>query len=374
MRWALLLALLPLALAGLLVAGLVEEGDPIPPAGEAGAPHRPLNQAETEQFLRGRLLFDKDFGLHEGLGPLFNGDSCRACHFDPVIGGAGGIDLNVQRPMVDDGQGGFEPPASTGELAHTHSVVNVNREEIPADVAFVEERNTPSTLGLGLIETISQATILAGQDPFDDDEDGVRGIAHTLGQGPGGPIGRFGWKAQIPSLAAFVRDAMSNELGITVPVGPPLGDTSDMDDAPDPELTPQEADDVAFFMRMLDFPPYGPDSAEATRGQALFETVGCAACHHPSMDGVELYSDLLLHDVLGPTFLGVAQGLARSGLYRTPPLRGLRFSAPYFHDGRSPTLRHAIERHTEEAANARTKWDELTPAEQADLIAFLERL
>ncbi|MHC4959409.1 MAG: di-heme oxidoredictase family protein [Planctomycetota bacterium] len=366
MRWV-LITLLPLA--GLLVAGLVEPGDPIPPPGEPGATHRPLNPGETEVFLRGRLLFDKDFGVSEGVGPHFNGDSCRACHFDPVIGGAGGVDLNVQRPMMDDGNGGFIPPMETGPLAQTHSIVGVDREEIPSNVAFVEERNTPSTLGLGLIETISQATILAGQA---EDANGISGVAHML---PGNVVGRFGWKAQIPTLAAFVRDAMSNEMGITVPdTGDPIGDTSDMDDAPDPELSPQEAGDIAFFIRMLDFPPKGPESPEATRGEALFESVGCVACHHPTMDGVELYSDLLLHDVLGPAFQGVTQGQATSGLYRTPPLRGLRFSAPYFHDGRSATLREAIERHTGEAADIEAAFDALTPAEQADLIAFLMRL
>ena len=122
-----------LILCGLLTAGLVQPDDPIPPVGLAGAPSRVLTQAEQATFLRGRLLFDKDFLRGDGVGPVFNGDSCRACHQDPVVGGSGGIDLQVQRPA---------DPAGTGDLAQTHSVFGEPREEIPGDVAFVEVHRT----------------------------------------------------------------------------------------------------------------------------------------------------------------------------------------------------------------------------------------
>ena len=367
MRWTAMLLLAGLV-GGLLFAGIVPPGAPIPAAGEAGAPHRTLSPAEQEQFLRGRALFDKDFGRHEGLGPVFNGDSCRACHLLPVIGGAGPIDVNVQRPAVPDGNGGFVPPEETGGLAQTHSLFDVAREEIPGDVAFVEERNTPTILGLGLIETISDQTILAGQDPDDTDQDGVRGVAHMVN----GNVGRFGWKAQVASLRDFVRDAMSNELGITVPdTGNPVGDTADSDGAADPELSASQVEDILFFMQLLDFAPKFPATQQATQGEALFQSIGCAKCHTPRMDGVELYSDLLLHDVLGEEFTGVTQGEATSGLYRTPPLRGVRDSAPYFHDGRSETLDDAIRRHTAEAEAIKQAYAALNAADRAALLAFL---
>ena len=365
MRILKLLALL--AGTGIVVAGLLPPDTPIPPAGQAGAPHRPLTPAEEEQFLRGRTLFDQNFGHDMGVGPQFNGDSCRACHQDPVVGGAGGIDVQVQRPLIDDGNGNLISPAATGALAHTHHRVGTEREEIPANVVVVEERNSPSILGLGLVETITDATILANEDPNDLDNDKIRGIAHRLGPNV---IGRFGWKADIPSLRAFARDALSNELGLTVPVSmSSFGITSDNDGVPDPEISQAEIADLAFFMSMLDFPP---QTATDPEGEALFTTIGCAKCHVPVMDGVELYSNLLLHNVLPANFQGATAGVAGPGLYRTPPLRGVARTAPYFHDGRSPTLDAAIRRHEGEAVDVRDAYVALTDAQRAALIRFLE--
>jgi len=237
-----------LVVGGFAVAGLVPPNGPIPSAGTPGAPHRILLGAEADQFIRGRALFDKDFGAAEGLGPQFNGDSCRSCHQDPVVGGAGGIDVQVQRPAISDGNGGFMSPPGIGALAQTHSLPGVPREEIPANVVFVEERNSPTVLGLGLFEQIADATILANQDADDDDKDGIRGVAHMM---PDNSVGRFGWKAQVPDLESFARDALSNELGLTVPDnGNTFGDAD-----PNPEILQSDIDDLVFFMRSLDFAP-----------------------------------------------------------------------------------------------------------------------
>jgi CxxC motif-containing protein (DUF1111 family) len=366
MRRLLILALL---LGSLPFAGLLPPDAPIPAPGNAGAPHRALNAAEQAQFLRGRALFDKDFLHDDGVGPVFNGDSCRSCHQDPVIGGAGGIDVNVQRPAVSDGMGGFMAPAATGALAQTHQRVGVAREEIPSDVVFVEERNSPSSLGLGLIETISDATIRANEDPNDDDGDGVRGIAHILADNS---IGRFGWKANIPTLESFLRDAMGNEMGVTVPnSGNVFGFLADNDGIADPELPQSDVDDIVFFMQMLDFAPKLPNTPQILQGESVFGTVGCAKCHVPTMDGVELYSNLLLHNVHPASFQGVSDGMATSGLYRTAILRGLRDTAPYFHDGRSETIEDAVRRHDGEALAVRQAFEALTLADRNALLAFL---
>ncbi|MHC4817504.1 MAG: di-heme oxidoredictase family protein [Planctomycetota bacterium] len=366
------LCLLVAIAAGLALAGMVDPTDGVPPVGEAGAPHRLLSPAETDRFLRGRLLFDRDFLGGDGIGPVMNGDSCRACHRDPVVGGAGGIDVQVQRPAVSDGDGGFTSPPETGDLAQTHSRPGVAREEIPANVAFVEERNSPTILGLGLVQDIRDETILLGEDPDDLDGDGITGVAHIL---DGGAVGKLGWKANVPDLRAFVRDAMGNEMGITVPDdGNPFGFVSDSDNAPDPELSQVDLDDIVFFLELLDFAPKRPPTTQTLEGEALFQTIGCARCHAPVLDGVELYSDLLLHDVQPEDFVGVTQGMATSGLYRTAPLRGLRDTAPYFHDGRSEAVDDAIRRHEGEAAAIRAAYEALTQAEREALLAFLDSL
>jgi CxxC motif-containing protein (DUF1111 family) len=354
-----------LAVALVAVAGIVPEGAPVPAVGQAGGPRRPLTSAEEDRFVRGRALFDKDFFVRDGVGPVMNCDSCRACHQDPVVGGSGGIDVQVQRPMLADGSS----PVETGALAQLKAVPGLRREEIPP-VLLVEERNSPTTLGLGLLQQISEAAILAREDPADADGDGIKGIAHRL---PGGAIGRFGWKANVPDLKSFVRDAMGNEMGITAPpdATSDFGTLVDGDPVQDPEIPTSDIDDIAFFMEMLAFPPRLPATAQTQQGEQLFGQVGCAKCHVPSLDGVEAFSDVLLHDVQPPGFVGVAQGEAVSGLYRTPPLRGLRDTAPYFHDGRSPTVEEAVRRHAGEALGVRQAFEALTAPERAALIAFL---
>jgi CxxC motif-containing protein (DUF1111 family) len=354
-----------LAVALVAVAGIVPEGAPIPAVGEAGGPHRPLTSPEQDRFVRGRKLFDKDFFTKDGVGPFMNCDSCRACHQDPVIGGSGGIDVQVQRPMLADGTS----PPETGILGKLKAVPGLRREEIPP-VLLVEERNSPTLLGLGLIEQISEAAILAREDPTDADADGIRGIAHRL---PGGLIGRFGWKANVPDLKSFVRDAMGNEMGITVApdATSAFGTLADTDAVQDPEIPDADVDDIAFFMEMLAFPPRLPATAQTQQGEQLFTTLGCAKCHVPSLDGVEAFTDVLLHDVQPLGFVGIGQGEAVSGLYRTPPLRGLRDTTPYFHDGRSPTVEEAVRRHAGEALAVRQAFEALPAAERAALVAFL---
>lgn len=355
-----------LAVALVAAAGIVPDGAPIPPVGDFGGPRRPLTSQEQQRFVRGRKLFDKDFFARDGVGPVMNCDSCRACHQDPVVGGSGGIDVQVQRPMLADGSS----PVETGILAQLKAVPGLRREEIPDTVVLVEERNSPTLLGLGLIQGISEAAILAREDPTDADGDGIRGIAHRL---PGGAIGRFGWKANVPDLRSFVRDAMGNEMGITVApdATSAFGTLADGDAVADPEIPGADVDDIAFFMEMLAFPPRRPATDETRQGEQLFASVGCAKCHVPVLDGVEAFTDLLLHDVQPPGFVGVAQGEAVSGLYRTPPLRGLRDTAPYFHDGRSPDVEHAVRRHDGEALAVREAFEALTAEERAALLAFL---
>ncbi|HEX5138771.1 MAG TPA: di-heme oxidoredictase family protein [Planctomycetota bacterium] len=354
-----------LAIGFAAAAGIVPEGAPIPPVGDYGGPRRPLDSDEQARFLRGRALFDRDFFPREGLGPVINCDSCRACHQDPILGGSGGIDVQVQRPMMDDGRS----PVETGAVAQLRAVPGLRREEMPV-VHLVEERNSPTLLGLGLVQGISDAAILAREDPDDLDGDGIRGIAHRL---PDGTIGRLGWKAIAPDVRGFVRDAFGNEMGMTVPLdaASPFGILGDGDAAADPEIDASTLDDVTFFLEMLAFTPRRPATPQTVEGEQLFAAIGCAKCHVPVLDGVEAYSDVLLHDVEAPGFEGVAQGEATSGLYRTPPLRGLRDTAPYFHDGRSPDVESAVRRHGGEALAVRQSFEALSPEDRAALLAFL---
>jgi len=233
--------------------GLLPPNAPVPAVGEYGGPVRMLDAASAARFERGRRLFDRDMPYASGLGPLFNGDACRSCHFDPVIGGAGPSDVDVIRQgIIDMRTMAFTQPMG-GTIAHRHGSLDA-RPPVDPRSNYFELRQTPSLLGLGLLEAVDEATITAREDPMDANGDGIRGRAFRLADGR---IGRFGWKGSIPTVLDFVRDALSNELGITVPMqaGAMFGNTSDSDPIADPEISEDAVADLAFYISNLGPPP-----------------------------------------------------------------------------------------------------------------------
>jgi len=372
--------------------GLLPPDTPIPAVGEFGGPFRELSAEETLQFLRGREVFDRDFGHATGVGaltgadggPRFNADSCRACHFDPVLGGAGPRGVNVMRHGIVDMDGLFSPPPTTpNTILHKEILVGFDAVQPTADINVFEHRQTPHAFGLGLIDGIEGETILANEDPDDEDGDGISGRAHVL---PDGRVGRLGWKAQAPNSAEFLRDAMAAEIGLTLPeqAGLTFGITEDSDDVPDPELLIDEAEDLAFFLRMMAGPPRQPSatSDEAAQGEALFDDIGCTKCHIPSLPAmvegepmdVPLFSDLLLHEILPADSPGIEDGEAGMREFRTAPLWGLSQTAPYFHNGEADTIDGAIRLHDGEAAPISDTYINLTRGERDALLAFLNSL
>lgn len=362
--------------------GVVSEIAPVVPGiGEPGGPERELSAGEAARFLVGLQLFDHDFHYSDGLGtPDMNADSCRACHQEPAIGGAGGLELNVSRfgsdnggtgPFVDltGGQGlsKFRPPYVTG------------REEYDLTEADVfEQRQTPSIFGAGLVDGISDAEIIANEDPGDLDLDGISGFARRVTVGPGiTEIGRFGWKAQVPHLRDFILDAMGGECGITTPDdGRGFALVSDSDTVSDPELSDGAIDDLLFYLSLLAAPrrktPLDPG---ILRGELIFEDVGCVKCHIPTLMGefgaVPLYSDLLLHDIMKVDYRGMSEPSAPAGVFQTKPLWGVSETAPYMHDGRSETIQAAIGDHYGEGKASRAAYLALDTQSKRALVAFV---
>ena len=354
--------------------------DPRLVVGAPGGPGEALSAQGQARFLRGRALFDRNFHRSEGLGtPEMNADSCRACHQDPVMGGAGALELNVSRFGFDNGGAGPFQNVPGGQAASKLRPPYVTgREEIPTGADVFEQRQTPSIFGAGLISAIPNVSILANEDPDDVDGDGIRGVARRiLLNGSTVAIGRFGWKSQIPTLADFAKDALGGECGITTPDdGRGFALLSDSDGVPDPELTGDQVGDLVFFMSKL-APPRRRGGSVAV-GESLFSNIGCDRCHIPTLQGadgpVALYSDLLLHDVMPANFRGMAEPQAGVGMYRTPPLWGIVDTAPYMHDGRAEDLRGAILAHFSEGQAAKDAFLALTPADQDELLRFLEDL
>ncbi len=370
--------LLSLGGADQATTGLLPPAAPVPAAGEFGGPATELSGADLDAYVAGRERFDHDFGVDDGVGnPRFNGDSCRACHFDPVIGGSGPRDLAVMRHGIVDADGSFIVP-TIGTVLHRETALLGTGIEAQAQVNVYEPRNTPALFGLGLVDAIPDAVIEALADP--DDTRTPDGISGRVSRVDGGRLGRFGWKAQVPTLAEFVRDAVATELGMTLPRedGLTFGRIYDNDDVADPELSQADADLLLTFLSELG-PPPRPTPADAdavARGEVTFSTVGCDLCHVPVLEGdrgaVAAYSDFLLHDILPAGSRGIEDGSAEMGEFRTAPLWGIAESKPYFHDGASETVADAIERHDGEGLASREAYDLLTPAEQADLLAFVE--
>lgn len=359
--------------------GLLPAGEPVPAPGEYGGPGPMLASADLDRFIRGRALFDANIPLGSGLGPFFNGDSCRACHFEPVIGGAGPAGVDVTRQGIIDFEGPTFTAPMMGTMAHHQAAAFDARAPIDPASNFFERRQTPPIFGLGLIEAIPRATIEALADPDDLDTDGISGRAHIL---PGDRLGRLGWKADVPSLAEFARDAMSAELGVTVPPQPGLmlGRATDDDDIADPEISAEVLDDIVFFMRTLAPPPrVRSRPGMEDRGELLFTSIGCADCHVPELRTaddrpVPLYSDLLLHDVAADNAVGIESLDAGMREFRTAPLWGLTATGPYMHDGRAPTIEDAILAHDTEAAKSRDAFLDLAGDAREALLAFLHSL
>jgi CxxC motif-containing protein (DUF1111 family) len=207
-----------------------------------------------------------------------------------------------------------------------------------------------------------------------------------------GRVGRFGWKAQASRLDQFVARAMSDELGITNPIVPdevrPQGQDAPpgCDLVPDPEDGGGELAALVDFISMLAPPSRAADPATVQRGAEVFQAVGCAACHVPSLRTglhhiaalsereVPLYSDLLVHDMGEYLADDVQQGGAGSTFWRTTPLWGLSRKTLFLHDGRTSDLRHAIEAHSGEGRAARYRLRARPKSDLEAVIAFLRSL
>jgi CxxC motif-containing protein (DUF1111 family) len=374
----------------------------LPPEGETLDGTLDISPSLNASFARGDEQFERVFTALDGLGPTFNQPSCETCHPGDGRGTPG---TNLTRFSI----GGDLVPALGGPQLQDHAIPGSPVETLPAG-AETSVRMGPPVFGMGLIEGIPAATLLALEDPDDLDGDGISGRANwvepadfvppgEIGAGPGLVVGRFGRKSNVSSLLEQVVNAYQQDMGITSdyqpfePVNPQAGTVPIGDSVPDPEVPATEVNDVVMYVRLLSPPARGAVTAEVTRGGNLFEQIGCAACHTPSLrtglspipalDQVDadLYSDLLLHD-MGP---GLADNrgdwLATGQEWRTAPLWGLRLApdalggqATYLHDGRATSLSEAIDFHGGESGASRSAYRALIEADRAAVVAFLESL
>jgi formylglycine-generating enzyme required for sulfatase activity/CxxC motif-containing protein (DUF1111 family)/subtilisin-like proprotein convertase family protein len=377
-----------------------------PPQPRAGEPLVGLTSSQMQRFQEGRDFYSTPLSIAKGLGPAFNQPSCAACHEQP-LGGWGATSVTHFGNLVG---GNFNFLTALGGPVLQQQAISLGCKEILPSAAIanhVRVRVTPSVLAFGLVEAISDASIIALEDPNDANGDGISGRAHRVAtlEDPTGAqrIGRFGWKAQIATVLSFSGDAARNEMGLTNSVVPtetaPNGNAvllADCDSVPEIEDQPNQfgvtfVAGVTAFQRYLGPPPQSPRSGMA--GEAIFNSVGCVKCHtaqfltpnDPALEGairnkaIRVYSDFLLHD-MGALADGIPDGQATGVEMKTPPLWNLRTRPVMLHNGSvsagdfATKVTAAINAHAGEAAASRTAFLALTTAQRAQVVAFLDSL
>jgi CxxC motif-containing protein (DUF1111 family) len=265
---------------------------------------------------------------------------------------------------------------------------------------MISPRMAPPLIGMGLLEAISDATILAlaAREP----QDGIRGKTNVVWDIIAGKnaVGRFGLKANHPTLRQQIAAAFIGDLGLSNDLFPeqncpPIQKTcKEMMFAGNPEITAPRLTAVESYLRTLAVPARrNADDTQVVRGAQLFDAARCAVCHVPQLQTGEFsaapllanqtirpYTDLLLHDM--------GEGLAdrrpdyRAGgsEWRTPPLWGLGLSekvnghGALLHDGRARNAAEAILWHGGEAAVSRDVFRTLPKTDRDALLAFLASL
>jgi CxxC motif-containing protein (DUF1111 family) len=385
---------LSLVLTSVLILGANER--PQPPAFGDALPG--LTRDQRARFDDGKTEFAAAEEVDEGLGPVFNGRSCVECHAAAATGGGGEL---VETRFGRVVNGVFDPLSSLGgSLIQTigitygdGSLYPYNGEVVPKEATIIAGRRTTPLFGLGLVDAVPDGAFhaLAAQEQASDPSTaGKPNLVTNVVTGME-VVGKFGWKSQVPTLFQFSADAYLNEMGITSPLFPnencPQGNCAELEHNPAPGVNDAGDGVAAFadFMTMLAPPPRGNVDNDARAGERVFQQLGCATCHVPTLrtgpsevaalDRVAFhpYSDFLLHD-MGRLGDGIAQSRAGGRDMRTSPLWGLRAVTRFLHDGRATTVQQAILAHDGQGRKSRDAFAALNPAASRQLMHFLNSL
>lgn len=429
-----------------------------------------IGMQNMQRFVEGRRLFHSNMttGAHSepgndpnlavvGLqGPSFNQSMCFACHVNNGRSPAPAtlnqrLDTMAVHTAMLDAQGQQLPDSHYGvtlqmngnapnggllDLGHSVHLAGFDTQTVKlADGTAVELRKpklsfdgpvpqitslraAPPVIGMGLLEAIPEATILAGVRTTPD-ADGVRGQANYVFDPDTGAVrlGRFGWKASKFSLRHQAATALLEDMSVTTSIFPSRtcleGPATCKTATPEKGLTDNDLQSIARYLSLVAVPaqrslksgfpkgvaplPYlDVDPAKVTAGASLFQSMHCASCHTAEVktgsnhlfqelrnQTIKPYTDLLLHD-MGPGLAdNYAEGLATGNLWRTTPLWGIGYTervmgtagtAGYLHDGRARTLTEAVMWHGGEATAARQRFAALSTTDRQALLAFLQSL
>jgi len=358
-----------------------------------------LSPEEKSRFLKGDIAFnDAIFTAENGLGPVFVANSCGSCH----AGDGKGHPFTSLTRFGQTDSSGNKYLEKGGPQLQNRAIPGYEPESIPAGASSAKIL-PPANTGLGYLDAVSDADILALSDPFDNDGDGISGVANWVKvpgyceyrknsvEQNGRHIGRFGRKGAAYDLLQQTANAYNQDMGITS--GYESMDTYSRTEA-DPEVSNATVQDVVFYLKTLKAPiPRNQADGEVQTGKQLFTSTGCAKCHTPQLKTGESkisalsnktfypYTDLLLHDMGKGLDDGYTEGTAKTYEWRTPALWGLGLSknsqgGSYYllHDGRARSIEEAILLHGGEGSQSAANYQGLPDAEKKKLIKFLENL
>jgi CxxC motif-containing protein (DUF1111 family) len=397
-------------------------------------------------------------GTNNGLGPRFNTNQCSSCHAQPAVGGTSpskaifpNLPQNPETLVYNlNGAQNILPPFITpdgpvrearfkfflnpdGSLSNTSDggvhdlfVITgrgdagscvIKQPDFARHLALnnVIYRIPTPLFGAGLIENISDETILSSMQSDAERKESLGISGHPNRNGNDGTISRFGWKAQNKSLEVFAGEAYNVEMGVTnelfqneraspdeaqhggLPANCKINltpeDGTNLTASPD-SAVPSDTVQFAMFMRLLAPPTPSTTNPGGTtsilHGSRVFGAIGCALCHTPTMRtasssftpglnkvDANLFSDLLVHHMGANLADGVSQGAAGPDEFRSAPLWGLGQRIFLLHDGRTTDLFDAIRDHASSGSEANgviRKFNNLTPQQQQDLLNFLRSL
>lgn len=409
-----------------------------------------LDRDQELLFFVGNSFFNQNWvtapastTARDGLGPFFNARSCASCHFKDGRGRAPAFDgetptgflMRLSLPGTDFHGSALPEPAYGDQLQDqaiegfdAEGAITITYEEVPftfpdgetvllrqplyhvGSLAYGElhpetqysPRVASQMIGMGLLEAVPEAAILALADPNDQDDDGISGRPNVVWDAFNSQtaIGRFGWKANQPSVLQQTAGAFLGDMGITTPLFGLENCTEIVADClmalngGTPEIEPDDFLKVVLYSSSLAVPARRDwDDPEVLQGKMLFNEIGCASCHTPlletgihptipalSQQTIRPYTDLLLHDMGEGLADGRPDFQATGSEWRTPPLWGIGLietvngHTHFLHDGRARNLLEAILWHGGEAAQVRDNFANLTPAERDALLRFLNSL
>lgn len=401
---------------------------------------RNLTSENKTQFFVGNSFFNKNWvqapasaSARDGIGPLFITRSCSSCH---NLDGRGsppslGEDFTSLLFRISKKENGvFMPHPVFGDQIQTRSLsdkvsepsISVEYEKLAgsypdgtpyvlekpiytidgtADLA-VSPRVAQAVIGLGLLESIPEAYLEKKADPDDLDNDGISGKLNFVNNVVTGDlqIGRFGWKANQPSVLQQVAGAFNGDLGLTTSLFQKENHTkaqgkhlASLPSGGDPEVTDEILDAVTLYCQTIAVPARRDFTAKNNLvGEEHFNEIGCADCHAsgmktvnsqiPSLDKQSIfpYTDLLLHDMGDGLADGRPDGLANGKEWRTAPLWGIGLvetvnkHTRFLHDGRARNIEEAILWHGGEAERSKQNFKKLEKIEREAVISFLNSL